>query len=992
MGCQLSRNVFRRTTSEAFGQVGSNASGQAQTPQETLEAIPQALQLNESLWELYRPQGMPKMQILFFHGFQLGDGDYDDAHISTWKCGDNTGIWPQAWLPKEFPEAHILSVSYNARMKKTSTHGNVRLFILGENLLSDLLQEKVGQEPHCPVILVGHSFGGLVMKELCVQASHQTAISSQDSENNSAANKFLANVKGIFFYATPHRGIPFMDVAVHFINSKSPLLEYVEILSTRAATLNQKFDNLCKKYDTWQIAGLGENRPIKWHGFDGLVVPEGSSRVGTSFNIVEDADHFSICWPKRKSSRSFMTFIDFVEKIATEAKIGEIPGNFQHSDKRIIGVDHFVQEVKMKLDKVTRLGLVGMGGVGKTTLAMEIFNAHERHFEYTCFIREVKNVQGTVEDAVLKSLHRRGNKIELKYGLRSLRGKELFLVLDDVASREHVQIVSFLQGDIIRVHDKSRFIATSRDSHVLKSNHYEVYPVQPLKEPVSQEVFLSFAFPGKDPLRHLEEYIHLVVKKCGGLPLALEVIGKYLIDSGDSKEIWEETLLALDRADGVAGFDENLWAKLKLSYDGLAEVEKEMFLDAAEVLKDVPVCEAKRFWRGSARGLTNMHWKHLVDLSLVWEHEKYIGEDKIVGMHEQLTSLAKKISQTHGRRMWNKEGHAELLEVLSTENWNEDDVKDIVALKLENSASEASGLAKFRGAHLYKMKQLRYLTLDDLQFRPPLDASLPVSLVWLSCCSVNFTNLPINPNLHKHLVRLELKHCDGIFTLPDNFGSLRFLEVLKLYSETLKSLPDSLGDLPKLQKLEIAGRWKKLPETLGNLNALISLKICYSPNLEELPRTLGNLIALENFAIWDCNRLSSLPKSLEHLSNLTEFSLLSCEGVQELPATFLRLQRLEKVFIEFTRLQSVPDIALLQNLKRVVLRWASGANFPTLPPCLGKLITKSNYNRHTTFIAVVDGQFKDISQESGAKMDRGTDRAAYRAASTATSNFHQLGD
>ncbi|CAM6097876.1 unnamed protein product [Calypogeia fissa] len=942
-----------------------------------------ARQLNESLWELYRPQGTPKIQILFFHGFQLGAGDYDDAHISTWKCGDNTGIWPQTWLAEKFPQAHILSVSYNARVKKSFTHGNVRLFILGENLLSDLLQEKVGQEPHCPVILVGHSFGGLVMKELCVQASDPTAISSQDS-----ANKFLANVKGIFFYATPHRGIRLVEGAGLFINSKSPLWEYVKTLSTSAAILNQRFDNLCKKYDTWQIAGLGENLPIKW--FNALVVPEGSSRVGTSFNIVKDADHFSICWPMRKSSRSFMTFIGFVEKIATGAKVEEVPGNFQHSGKRIIGVDHFVQEVKMKLDEVTRLGLVGMGGVGKTTLAMEIFNAHERHFEYTCFIREVKNVQGTVEDAVLAGLHRFGNKIELKDGLRPLRGKELFLVLDDVASGEHLQIVSILLGDGIMVHEKSRFIATSRDSQLLRSNDYEVYPVQRLNDPVSEQVFLSYAFPREAPPPHLVEYIHEVVRKCGGLPLTLEVIGKYLKVSGDSKEIWEETLLALDRADEVAGFDENLWAKLKLSYDGLAEVEKEMFLDAAEVLKDVPVCEAKRFWHVSARGLTNMHWKRLVDLSLVWEHQKYVGEGEIVGMHEQLTSLAKKISQTHGRRIWNNEEHAELLEVLSTENWKEDDVKDIVALKLENSASDASGLAKFRGAHLYKMKRLRYLTLADLQFRPPLDASLPLSLVWLSCYLVNFTNLPINPNLHKHLVRLELKDCDGIFTLPDNFGSLRSLEVLKLYSETLKSLPDSLGDLPKLQKLEIAGRWKKLPETLGNLNALIFLKICDSPNLEELPRTLGNLIALENFAIWDCNRLSSLPKSLEHLSNLREFSLLSCEGVQELPASFLRLQLLEKVFVEFTRLQSVPDIALLQNLKIVVLRWASGANFPTLPPCLGKLITKSNYDRHTTFIAVVDGQFEDISPDSGARMDRGAriDRADY----ISYSNFHQIGN
>lgn len=212
------------------------------------------VQLNDSVFELRKPLGTTKIQVIFFHGFQLQDDSY--AHLSTWKCGKGDSVWPQTWLGDEFPDAHILTISYNARLMKSTEHGNLDLFLTAENLLSDLLLARIGQERDCPVILVGHSFGGLVIKQLCVLAKNK---------GNHQHNTFLENLKGLFFYSTPHHGIPFKESLARFVNkSSSPLLVYVETLSALTARLNQDFEDLIKTYDIWRIAGVGENLPTKW--------------------------------------------------------------------------------------------------------------------------------------------------------------------------------------------------------------------------------------------------------------------------------------------------------------------------------------------------------------------------------------------------------------------------------------------------------------------------------------------------------------------------------------------------------------------------------------------------------------------------------------------------------------------------------------------------------------------------------------------------------
>jgi hypothetical protein len=168
-------------------------------------------------------------------------------------------LWPWQFDDDKYPDAHILSIAYNASLMKTKTGGRFDLYIIAENIISDLLGANVGEEPNCPIVLVGHSFGGLVVKELCFQAHKRGSMGSSKHQN------FLENIQGIFFYSTPHHGIS-REISEYFVSkTNEPLLEYVDILSTSAARLHEDFERL-RRQRAWGTAGVGEGSPTKLVG------------------------------------------------------------------------------------------------------------------------------------------------------------------------------------------------------------------------------------------------------------------------------------------------------------------------------------------------------------------------------------------------------------------------------------------------------------------------------------------------------------------------------------------------------------------------------------------------------------------------------------------------------------------------------------------------------------------------------------------------------
>ncbi|CAM6095409.1 unnamed protein product [Calypogeia fissa] len=284
--------------------------------------VGQFLKVNKSVHELHRPKaGIPNLEIVFFHGFPLEDNSEDnsDGMFSTWQSEDGSCIWPKTWLVKDFPRAHVLAVSYNAAISLASARsGSIDLVSITEIIMADVL-EAIENVRGYPVVFVGYSLGGILIRFLCFLLQKRQQLTSLKP------HYFLDNLRGIFFYATPRYGTSSsMETYIESFKP-GPLSFYFKALSKEAERINHDFIDLCKKY-TWRLAGLGENLPPLLGFFNNMtVVPEASGDMFENFVVVPDADHWSITRPRSRRSMSYVELRDFLSSILMEdAREGSI--------------------------------------------------------------------------------------------------------------------------------------------------------------------------------------------------------------------------------------------------------------------------------------------------------------------------------------------------------------------------------------------------------------------------------------------------------------------------------------------------------------------------------------------------------------------------------------------------------------------------------------------------------------------------------------------
>jgi hypothetical protein len=151
---------------------------------------------------------------------------------------------------------------------------------------------------------------------------------------------------------------------------------------------------------------------------------------------------------------------------------------------------------------------------------------------------------------------------------------KVLLVLDDVKDSDQLE-------DLIGTHSNfgqgSRIIVNNRDKQVLKiknANADEIYQVKEMDYQDSLQLFCLFAFKGEHPIEPYASLSEKVLDYAKGVPIALKVLGKFL--QGRKKEAWESQLQKLEKFP-----DPKVFTLLKLSYDGLDDDQKDIFLDIA---------------------------------------------------------------------------------------------------------------------------------------------------------------------------------------------------------------------------------------------------------------------------------------------------------------------------------------------------------------------------------------------------------------------------
>ncbi|KAK2413300.1 disease resistance protein RUN1 [Trifolium repens] len=311
-------------------------------------------------------------------------------------------------------------------------------------------------------------------------------------------------------------------------------------------------------------------------------------------------------------------------------------------------------------DEVCMIGFHGAGGIGKSTLARAVYNLIADQFECLCFLHNVREnsvkhgLEHLQEQLLYKTI-----RLEMKIGgvnegigiiKERLRQKKVLLILDDVDELKHLK---FLAGGFDWFGPNSRVIITTRDKSLLTRHGIErIYEVDGLNWDESLELYKWMAFKTKkvDSIFD-DDIVNRAISYASGLPLVIDVIGSNL--SGTPIAKWESTL---DKYKRIPPDDiQNI---LKVSFDGLDEEQKNLFLDIA--------CFFKGFRLENIQAHHGHCIKHdvgvLVDKSLVKIY--HWG----VWLHDLIEDMGKEIVQKESpdhpekrTRLW---FHKDIVEVL----------------------------------------------------------------------------------------------------------------------------------------------------------------------------------------------------------------------------------------------------------------------------------------------------------------------------------------
>ncbi|ONH89631.1 hypothetical protein PRUPE_8G005600 [Prunus persica] len=627
----------------------------------------------------------------------------------------------------------------------------------------------------------------------------------------------------------------------------------------------------------------------------------------------------------------------------------------------LVGVDSRVKEMlsylEIGLNKVRTIGIWGMGGMGKTTIAHVVSERIRTQFEAYSFlsnVREVTEKQGVVHlqkkllsDILLESsvsIHNTYTGISIIR--RRLCTKKVLIILDDVDRLEQLRALSghnwFGPG--------SRIIITSRDKRVLIEHGVDkICQVKPLTNNEALQLFNWKSFRSDQVGEEFLELSKSFVKYANGLPLAIENLGTSLFQR--SLEEWPGALFRLkERPDDIT-FD-----VLKVSFDGLQEIEKKIFLDIAFFFKGEDKYRVTRILESCYGHCPVIHIKVLMDKCLLTPFGRKLW------MHDLIQKLGWEIvRQEHSEagkhsRLWlpndinpvlvNNTGMTVVQGVFLNFQKNED-----INLSVNDPFSEMKNLrllkiwnGDFFGKAKYLSNQLALLEWHECPLNCLPSEFESDKLVELKMHSSRIKQLWTGVKHWSRLTFIDMSDSEYLIKTPD-FTGVPNLEILVLQGCTrLVEVHPSIGDLKKLILLNMrnckcveslppfksleslesfalssCSRLKKFPEIEGNMKFLLEVYLDETA-IKELPTSIQHFTSLTSLNLRDCKNLLSLPSTIQYLTSLKSLILAGCSKFDEIPENLSCVECLEELDISGTAIRESSFVVGMINLKYLSFR------------------------------------------------------------------------
>ncbi|XP_057742587.1 putative disease resistance protein At3g14460 isoform X2 [Arachis stenosperma] len=474
--------------------------------------------------------------------------------------------------------------------------------------------------------------------------------------------------------------------------------------------------------------------------------------------------------------------------------------------------------------------IVGMGGIGKTTLAQLVYHNDKvkENFNFQAWVCvseefDIVKVTKTIIEAITLSSCNLTDLNLLQLDLKQKLSREkFFIVLDDVWNENYEDWNKLLKPFQKGVKG-SKILITTRNKNVASV----VQTVSPheLRSLSDEDCWLVFSKHARLSTvsvenSTLEKIGRDIVKKCDGLPLAAQALGGILRENSDIRcwnhllksEIWE---LSNDRI--------NVVPALRISYYFLPSYLKQCFVYCSLYPKDYEFSKD--------------------ELMLLWMAENF------------LQPVGKKTMEDVGGEYFDELIARSFLQPHSTEE------KKFVMHDLVHDLAMTCG-----GEFYFRAEELRNEVEVDIKARHlshNAKGNYPMSNLLGACDRVKHTRTFLEINL-KEWIPFNMENAPCIM-----LSQLKYLRALSFKRFPLESVPDSIGELIHLRYLDLS--WTDivaLPESLGNLYNLQTLKLYSCSNLKMLPVGMKGLVNLRHLDIRGTPSLQEMPKGMSKLKNL----------------------------------------------------------------------------------------------------------------------------